>query len=145
MSQYKSLVNRIANLFRRARVRSEIDRELASHIDLRIEDNLAAGMSPREARRDAQLRFGSTAAMREKTSEADIVVYFESLCFDIRYACRQLRKNPGFTATAILVLALGIGASVAIFAFVDAALIRPMPFRDPARLVSVYEVAGGCP
>jgi len=62
-----------------------------------------------------------------------------------RFACRQLVRNPGFAITAIVVLALGIGASVAIFAFVDAALIKPRPYKDPARLVSLYEVVNTCP
>ena len=140
-----SLAHRIANLIRRNKVQREIDAELHSHIEMRIEDNLAAGMSAQQARRDALLRFGNRSVMHERTTEADAALFLESLWLDLRYALRQLRKNPGFTATAILMIALGLGASVAIFAFVDAALIRPMPFRDPARLVSVYEVAGGCP
>jgi len=134
-----SLANRIANLFRRSRIEREIDSELASHLAMRIEDNLAAGMSPEEARRDALLRFGNRGVAREQTGEADMALYLASIGADLRYACRQLRKNPGFAATAILVLALGIAASVAIFAFVDAALLKPLPYRDPSRLVVLYE------
>ena len=63
---------------------------------------------------------------------------------DLRFAVRQLRKNPGYAATAILVLGLGLAASVAIFAFVDAALLQPLAYRDPSRLVSVYETTGAC-
>jgi macrolide transport system ATP-binding/permease protein len=140
-----SIFRRITNLFTRDRVQREIDAELRSHLDLRIEDNLAAGMSRDEARRDALNRFGNRGVIQERTTEADAALVLESIWADLRYALRQLRKNPGFTATAILMIALGMGASISIFAFVDAALIRPMPFRDPARLVSVYEVAGGCP
>ena len=139
------IFRRIANLFSRNKLQREIDSELRSHLDMRIEDNRAAGMSPTEARRDALLRFGNRAVIRERTTEADAALLLQSLWADLRYALRQLRRSPGFAATAILMIALGLGASVAIFAFVDAALIRPMPFRDPARLVSVYEVAGGCP
>ena len=134
-----SILRRIANLFSRDQVQREIDSELRSHIEMRIEDNLAAGMSQREARRDAFLRFGNRGATQERTAEADAALYFTGFWADLRYACRQLRKNPGFTATAIFVLALGIAASVAIFAFVDAALIRPLPYRDPSRLVALFE------
>ena len=134
-----SLVHRIANLFRRSRVEREIDAELRSHIEMRIEDNLAAGMSQKQARHDALLRFGNRSTTREHTTEADTALYLASIGADLRYACRQLRKNPGFAATAVVVLALGIAASVAIFAFVDAALIKPLPYRDPSRLVALFE------
>ena len=134
-----SILRRIANLFSRDKVERDIDRELAAHIEMRIEDNLAAGMSAKEARRDAYLRFGNRDLVHERTAEADAALYFTGLWTDLRYAFRQLRKNPGFTATAIFVLALGIAASVAIFAFVDAALIKPLPYRDPSRLVALFE------
>jgi predicted permease len=139
-----SVISRIVNLFRRTRVRREIDRELASHIDLRIEDNLASGMSPRQARRDALVRFGNPMVMKDRTTASDTALLLESIFSDVRYACRQLFKNPGFAATAILVLSLGIGASVAIFAFVDAALIKPLPYKEPARLTAVYETVPSC-
>ena len=140
-----SIVNRMMNLFRRTKVQREIDREIAAHIEMRTADNRAAGMSPQDARRDALLRFGNRSVMRERTTEADAVLWLESLWSDMRYECRQLLKNPGFALTAIVVLALGIGASVAIFAFVDAALIKPLPYVDPTRLVSVYETVASCP
>jgi len=140
-----SILRRITNLFSRHSMQREIDAELASHLEMRIEDNLAAGMNPKQARRKALVGFGNPALAGERTAEADAALYLESLCADLRYAVRQLRKSPGFAATAILMIALGLGASVTIFAFVDAALIQPMPFRDPSRLVAVYEVAQGCP
>jgi macrolide transport system ATP-binding/permease protein len=139
-----SIFRRITNLFRRTSLRREIDHELASHIELRTEDNLARGMSPQQARRDALLRFGNPSVMREHTIAEDAALMLESIASDVRYACRQLSKNPGFAATAILVLALGIGASVAIFAFVDAALIKPLPYKEPARLTAVYETVPSC-
>ena len=134
-----SIFRRIVNLFSRNKLQREIDRELASHIDLRTEDNIAAGMSPKQARRDALLRFGNPAVMHQRTTEADSAHYIESLFGDLRYALRQLTRNPGFTATAVLMMALGIGASVATFAFVDAALIQPLPYRDPGHLLALYE------
>jgi len=145
MSAVHPFVNRIVNLFRRAKVQREIDREFATHIEMRTEDNRAAGMSPQDARRDALLRFGNRSVMRERTTEAAAALWLESLWSDVRYACRQLWKNPGFALTAIVVLALGMGASVAIFAFVDAALIKPLPYADPTRLVSVCETVASCP
>ncbi len=140
-----ALWRRVANLFARTRVEREIDAELEAHLALRAEDNEARGMAPVEARREARVRFGSRAAIKEQTAGEDMTLVLLSIWWDVRYACRQLRKNPGFACTAILVLALGIGASVALFAFVDAALIKPLPFAAPNRLADVSEVTGQFP
>ncbi|MGA3048775.1 MAG: ABC transporter permease [Terracidiphilus sp.] len=140
-----ALIRRISNLFRRSRMDREIDAELSSHIDMRIEENLAAGMNADEARRDALVRFGNRTAAKERVTGMDSALMLDKIWADIRFALRQLRKNPGFAFTAIVVLTLGIGASVAIFAFVDAALIKPLPYKDPTRLVSVYETVPSCP
>ncbi|MGO4518240.1 ADOP family duplicated permease [Terriglobus sp. 2YAB30_2] len=134
-----SLLLRIANLFSRSKVDREIDAELRFHIDMRIEENVAHGMSAEEARRDALLRFGNLSSTKENVTGADAALTLYSVWSDIRYAGRQLRKNPGFSSTAILVLALGMCASVAIFAFVDAVLIRPLPYQSPSRLVALFE------
>ena len=134
-----SLLRRIGNLFARTRVDREIEAEFKSHIELRIADNLAAGMSPSAARRDALMRFGNPTAEKERVTGSDVALAVDSVWTDLSYACRQLRKNPGFAATAILVLALGICASVAIFAFVDAVLITPLPYANPSRLMGLYE------
>jgi hypothetical protein len=123
----------------------EIDAEFRSHIEMRVEDSLAAGMSVEAARRDALLRFGNSTAMKERVAGMDAALLLESVYSDVSYAFRQLIRNPGFAGTAILVLALGICASVAIFAFVDAAFIKPLPYRDPARLVGVFETTALCP
>lgn len=133
------LARRIGNLFRRSRVDREISAEMEAHIALRTEDNIAVGMTPEEARHDALLRFGNPSSTREHVAAADMPLLVSSIWADLRYACRQLAKNPGFTLTAIVVLALGIGASTAIFAFVDAALVRPLPYRDPSRIVALDE------
>src|SRR4051794_29661845 len=109
-----SMFRRIANLFQRSRVDREIDAELKAHIEMRIEDNLAAGMSPEEARRDAQLRFGNAAVMRERANDEDTSPLLAGLGRDVHYAFRQLRHSPGFALTAILILALGIGANVVV-------------------------------
>lgn len=134
-----SLFRRFANLFRREKVDREIDLELRSHIEMRTDDNVAGGLPPEAARRDALLRFGNPRSTRERVAGEDAALLAASIGSDIRYALRQFIKNPGFAVTAILVLALGIGSSVAIFAFVDAALIKPLPYRDPSRLAALFE------
>jgi predicted permease len=130
---------RIVNLFRRSRLDAEISEELRAHVEMRTEDNIAAGMTPEEARREAQMRFGNASSTKELVAAADMPLLLHSAWSDTRYTWRQLRRNPGFAATAIVVLALGMGASTAIFAFVDAVLIKPLPYRNPAQLVALFE------
>ena len=134
-----SLLRRFTNLFTRSRVEREIDAELRAHIDLRTADNIASGMPPAAARRDALLRFGNPIAAKERVTGSDVALSLDSIWADLRFAFRQLRKNPGFALTAIAVLALGICASVAIFAFVDAVLITPLPYTQPNRLMALFE------
>jgi putative ABC transport system permease protein len=113
--------------------------ELDAHFQMHIDDNLRAGMSPAEARRQAVLRFGSVDAATEEVRSRWTVSWLEHTRQDLVYALRMLRRNPGFAATAVLSLALGIGASVSIFTVADGVLLRPLPFRDPGRLVMVWE------
>ncbi|MEG9438915.1 ABC transporter permease [Edaphobacter sp. HDX4] len=118
---------------------SDFSAELESHLQLHIDDNLRAGMSPDEARRDALRKLGGMERTKQAHRERRTLPLLETIVQDIHYALRQLRRSPGFTITAILMLSLGIGASVAIFAFVDAALIKPLPYANPTRLVDVAE------
>jgi macrolide transport system ATP-binding/permease protein len=134
-----SLFRRISNLFFRSRIDQEIDRELTAHIEMRFEENLAAGMSSADARRDALLRFGNRVATKENVTGADAALMLATTWSDLRYAFRQLLKNPLFAGTATMVLGLGIGSSVTLFGFVDAALIRPLPYHRPSRLAAVFE------
>jgi putative ABC transport system permease protein len=137
-----ALTGRIVNLFRRNRMHAEIERELSAHIAMRTEDNLRAGMSPKDARRDAFLRFGNTTAISERTTQADSALYLEDLWADIRYACRQLRNAPGFAVASILVLSLGIGASTAIFSAIKPILIDPLPYPNAGRIMMLWETRG---
>jgi macrolide transport system ATP-binding/permease protein len=135
---------KLAMLLRRDRFRSELDEEMAFHRAQAEKDFLAEGMAKRAARQAAARQFGNRERLKERSSEV-IGFPFERVAQDLRFALRQLRNNPGFAITAIAVMALGIGASVAIFGFVDAALIKPLPYADPARLVGVYENTPQCP
>jgi macrolide transport system ATP-binding/permease protein len=119
--------------------------ELDAHLQLHIEDNLRAGMSPEEARRSAILKLGGIESTKQAYRERATLPFLETLLHNLRFAFRQLWKNPGFALTAILMLALGICASVAIFAFVDAALVRPLPYPSPGTLVAVNETSGNFP
>jgi len=134
-----AILSRLANLFRRSRVDREIGAELASHIEMRIEENLAAGMTRDEARRDARLRFGNPVSTRERAAAADMTLGLEDLGRDIRYALRQLRRSPGFALTAIVTLALGIGANVVVFGVMNAIILRPLNVANPDRLLQLVQ------
>ena len=125
-------------LLRRGRFRRELDEEMAFHRAQMERDLVACGLSPLAARYAAMRQLGNATRLREQSEE---VVGFrvETVWQDLRYALRQLRRNPGFGLTAVLILSLGMGVSVAIFAFVDAALIQPLPYAQPNRLVDVDE------
>jgi len=129
---------RLGILLHRERFGRELEEEMSFHRAQVERDFEAKGMSAEEARYAAARQFGNATQLRERSHEA-VGFTWESVMQDFRFALRQLRRNPGFAMTAILVLALGICASVAIFAFVDAALIRPLPYKNPNRLVVLYE------
>ncbi len=131
-------------LFGREKFSGELDEEMAFHREQMAKELEDKGMRPEEARMAAMRQFGNTTRVRERSHE---VVGFraETVVQDLRYAIRQLKKNPGFAITAILMLMLGIGASTAIFGFVDAALIQPLPYAQQSRLVDVDESAAVFP
>ncbi|HEY6991635.1 MAG TPA: permease prefix domain 1-containing protein, partial [Bryobacteraceae bacterium] len=130
---------RIGGLFSTARRERDLSNEVESHLQLHIDDNLRAGMSPEEARRDALVKFGGMEAAKESVRETARLLWVETFARDARYALRGLRLNLGFTATAVLSLALGIGASVAIYTVGDNLLLRPLPYPEANQLVMLYE------
>ena len=140
MNKLMSIFGRISNLFSRTRLDREIESELQSHIELRVEDNLAQGMSPKHARRDALARFGNPTVTKEDVVFADAAVVLGSVWDDTLYAFRQLRKSPGFAATTILTLAIGIGANLAVFQLLYGVLFAHLPVEQPAELYSLHAV-----
>ncbi len=135
-----AVLRRIANLFRRDRVDSEIEAELQAHIALRIDDNLAQGMSPAEARRDALVRFGNLTSTRENAAHADVALNLGTIWADVRYAFRQLRRSPGFAVTVIVTLALAIGANAVVFSILNAFILRPLNVPHAESLVGIWRM-----
>ena len=138
MRESSTFVNRLRRLFGRQRFRSELEEEMAFHREQMERELLANGITPEAARHSAAVQFGNAVRMRERSHEV-IGFRAETVLQDVRFAVRQLRKSPGFAVTAIAILALGIASSVAIFAFVDAALIKPLPYENPGRLMQLFE------
>src|SRR5271165_6064140 len=130
---------RLQMLFRHNRAASRLDDELSFHIDQQIAENVAAGMSAEEARHAALRAFGNPAALRDQARETWNWSSVESVLRDARIGVRTLLRTPGFALIAIGVMALCIGASVSLFTVVRSVLLRPLPFRDPDKLVMVYE------
>ncbi len=140
MRTFWRICARIAELFRKNAREQDLAAEFESHLQMHIEDNVRAGMSPEQARREAMIKFGGVEAVRESVRETARFTWIEVTWCDLRYALRGLRWNPAFAVTAILSLGLGIGASVAIYTVADNLLLRPLPYPGSAELAMIYEV-----
>src|SRR5690349_16978222 len=128
---------RLRNVFRTEGLSDELDSEFAFHIAETVDRLVAAGTPEKEAWREARLRLGNYSLQKERTRDMNVAGWLEAARADIFYAFRQLKLNPGFTAVAVLSLALGIGANTAIFQLLDAIRLRGLPVKDPWQLATI--------
>jgi hypothetical protein len=126
-------------LFRRQTESARLSDELQFHLDQQVKENVARGLAPDEAQYAALRAFGNPALLREEARSSWSWNWLEKFLRDLRYGARTLTRSPGFALTAILVMALGIGATTSLFTIVRAVLLKPLPFSDPDKLVMVYE------
>ncbi len=143
MKSLKRFFARLLSLATRRAQDERLREEIAEHIALQTEENLRAGLSPLEARRQALLRFGGAEQTLEEHRESRGLPWLDILTQDLRFTFRTLRRDRRFTVVAVLILALGIGANIAVFSVVNSILLRPLPFQDPQRLVRIVEKEAG--
>ena len=139
----RTWLSRLGGLLRGTRLDRDLDDEVALHIELATEANIRRGMSERDARAAALRSFGGVIQMKESYRDQRGLPFVETFLQDTRYGVRALWRTKGFTAAALLTLALGIGANSAIFSVVNAVLLRPLNYPDPERIVQMYRNAGG--
>jgi macrolide transport system ATP-binding/permease protein len=139
MKRIRAWFSRMAGLAGNPQRESALAEELDSHIAMHVEEKMRAGLTAEQARREAILQLGGLESTKQAYRDRSTIPLLEALFRDLHFGLRQLRKNSGFAFTAIAILALGISANVAIFSLVDAALMKPLPYKSPTRLVSLYE------
>jgi predicted permease len=139
MISLRQTFNRFRAFFRTDQLDSEVKDEMAAHLEMAVEENLSRGMSAEEARRQALVRFGGVQQALERHRESRTLPWVDVLRQDLRFTFRMLRRDSGFAVVAALILALGIGANIAVFSVVNTILLRPLPFRDPQQLVRIVE------
>ena len=137
MDQIRILLNRIASLFHGRHLDADLEEELRTHIEFAVAENMQRGMSPKQARTAALRSFGGITQIKERYRNQRGLPMLEKLKQDLGFGLRQLRRSPGFAATAILTLALGVGANTAIFTLIDSIILRPLPFAQQDRLVFI--------
>src|SRR5260221_5269515 len=135
MNPLKTILNRLRSLGQRREVKQEIDEELRFHLEHRTAENVAAGMTPEDAAREARKRFGNFQSVREECEEFRGGNFWETIWQDIQFGWRMLGRNAGVTVAMIVTLALAIGATTVIYSFVHAILLRPLPYKRPGRIV----------
>ena len=140
MRLLRILVNRLRALLFASRVDAEARRELRAHFEHLVQMHVSSGLTPVEARRAAMLDFGGASQLAEACRDARGLAWWDAMRSDVRYALRQMRRRPGFSIAVVLTVAIGIGATTAVFGVVETVLLRPLPYPDADRLYSLYEI-----